>query len=214
MRLYLSSFRVGYNSESLLSLLGKGRKTAVIMNAVDFEPEPIRIQKTKEEYYRLQSIELVPEEVDLRTYFNNQEGLRDRLSEYDLIWVRGGNSFLLRRALKQSGADNVIKDLLFKDEVVYGGYSAGAVIMTPDLHGIDLVDNPQDLADGYNPEIIWEGLGLIQYAIVPHFRSNHHESSLVEQVVDYYITEHIPFIALHDGEAIVVNGTTDAFKLV
>lgn len=206
MRLYLSSFRNGNKPEKLLELLGEGRHTAVIFNAVDFRTEADRATDYAAEAQRLKSIGLEPTEVDLRNYFGKPSAdLKETLAGFDLIWVRGGNPFILRRAFKQSGADTVIPELLAEDAVVYGGYSA-VCILSPHLHGIELVDPPDVVPDGYDPEIIWDGLGILPYGIAPHYKSDHPESAGIDQAVAYYIENHIPFIALRDGEAIVVNG--------
>lgn len=206
MRLYLSSFRNGNRPEELLKLLGKGRRTALINNAQDFLAPAERSPKRDEEIDRLKSIGLEPTEVDLRTYFDKPEGLKEKLAAFDLLWVRGGNAFVLRRAFKQSGADTVIAELLAEDKVVYGGYSAGIDMLTPSLHGAELVDEPDIVPDGYHPDIIWDCLGLVPYAIAPHYKSDHPESAAIDKSVAYLIDNHIPFIALRDGEAIVIHG--------
>jgi dipeptidase E len=51
-----------------------------------------------------------------------------------------------------------------------------------------------------------ECLGLIPYCVAPHYKSDHPESAAVDKTVEYYINNHIPFIALHDGQAIVIDG--------
>ncbi len=206
MRLYLSSFQNGNKPEELLKLLGDGRRTALIFNAQDWKTIEDRAESILEEAERLQSIGLEPDEVDLRNYFGNPDALQAKLSRFDLIWVRGGNVFVLRRAFKQSGADVVIRKLLNDDALVYGGYSAGVDILQPHLHGIELVDNPNDVPEGYDPEIVWDCLGLLPYCVAPHYKSNHPESAAIDKSIEYYIQEHIPFVALHDGEAIVING--------
>jgi len=206
MRLYLSSFRVGNHPEKLLELLGDGRRTALILNAMDFVSAEDRAADLGRETERLKSIGLEPTEVDLRDYFGKPEGLAEKLASFDLVWVRGGNVFVLRRAFKQSGADTVIATLLAEDTIVYGGYSAGADIMQPHLHGIELVDDPNIVPDGYDQEIIWECLGVLPYCVAPHYKSDHPESADIDKTVDYYIKNHTSFIALRDGEAIVING--------
>lgn len=205
MRLYLSSFRNGNKPEELLKLLGEGRRTALINNAQDFLSPAERSSKRDEEVDRLKSIGLDPIEVDLRSYFDNPEGLKEKLAGFDLIWVRGGNCFVLRRAFKQSGADQVIAELLAEDKTVYGGYSAGIDMLTPSLRGAELVDDPDIVPDGYHPDIIWGCLGLVPYAIAPHYKSDHPESAAIDKSVEYLIDNHIPFIALRDGEAIVID---------
>ena len=206
MRLYLSSFRNGNKPEELLRLLGTKRRTAVINNAQDFLSADVRSSKLAEELERLKGLGLEPTEVDLRSYFDKQEGLKEVLDGFDLIWVRGGNCFVLRRAFKQSGADSIIRELVANDTVVYGGYSAGIDMLVPSLHGAELVDDPDIVPEGYNPGVIWEGLGLLPYVIAPHYKSDHPESAAIDKSVEYLINHHIPFIALRDGEAIVIDG--------
>jgi dipeptidase E len=206
MRLYLSSFRNGNRPEELLKLLGEGRRTGLINNAQDFLSPAERSSRMNEEIDRLKSIGLDPIEIDLRLYFDKPESLKEKLTDFDLIWVRGGNAFVLRRAFKQSGADKVIARLLAEDKIVYGGYSAGIDMLTPSLHGAELVDEPDIVPEDYRPDIIWDCLGLVQYAIAPHYKSDHPESAAIDKSVEYLIDNHIPFIALRDGETIVVDG--------
>src|SRR5688572_16095568 len=128
MRLYLSSYRNGNKPEELLKLLDGGRRTAYINNAMDFVNDQERAQSITEGFERLKGIGLEPSEVNLRDYFGRSDELKKKLKSFDLIWVRGGNVFVLRRAFKQSGADTVITELLQQDKVVYGGSSAGVVV--------------------------------------------------------------------------------------
>jgi dipeptidase E len=76
------------------------------------------------------------------------------------------------------------------------------------LKGIHIADEPQAMPKGYSSQIIWIGLGFIPYCIAPHYRSNHSESPLIEKSVEYFIEQKIPFIALHDGEALVLDSKT------
>jgi len=208
MRLYLSSFRNGNKPDELLRLLGDRRRTAVIHNAADFVSADERQHKALDETDRLKSIGLEATEIDLREYFGKSEDLRAKLAMFDLLWVRGGNCFVLRRAFKMSGADQIITDLLAKDRIVFGGYSAGIDMLTPSLHGAELVDDVNAIPDGYGSEVVWDGLNLVPYAIAPHYKSDHPESADIDKSVEYLIDNHIPFIALRDGEAIVVDGNT------
>ena len=172
MRLYLSSFRNGDRTDELLKMLGSGRRTALICNSMDMVEDDARATSNAGEIARLKEIGLEPEEVDLRHYFGKPEKLREKLSHFDLIWARGGNTFVLRRAYRQSGFDEIIKELLAKDAIVYGGYSAGICLLGPTLRGLDLVDHPITIPTplGYKAETIWDGLGIVPYSIAP-FRS-------------------------------------------
>jgi dipeptidase E len=129
--------------------------------------------------------------------------LRAALAAYDMVWAVGGNAFILRRAMKQSGFDDVITGMLERDEIVYGGYSAGAVVAAPSLEGIHLMDDPDDAPSGYDPETVWDGLGLIDHAIVPHYRSPHPETAAADRAVRHLMGRGLRYRALRDGEAIV-----------
>ena len=206
MRLYLSSYRIGDRAGSLLALLGSGKRAAIISNALDnISPTARSIYRDEvyDPHMELASLGLATEELDLRRYFGEAEALRARLGEFDLVWVMGGNAFVLRRAMKQSGFDDVITGMLERDEIVYGGFSAGAVVATPTLRGIELMDDPAEVPTGYDPEIVWEGLGLIDQSIVPHFRSPHPESAAAERAVRHMMSRGMHYRALRDGEVIV-----------
>ncbi|TCJ32618.1 hypothetical protein [Parafrankia sp. BMG5.11] len=117
----MSSFRNGNKPDELLRLLGDGRRTALILNAQDWKAPEDRATDLAQEGERLESIGLQPEEADLRQYFGRLDESRRALVGCDLVWVRGGNVFVLRRAFRQSGADGVIPELVNGDAVVYGG---------------------------------------------------------------------------------------------
>jgi dipeptidase E len=206
IRLYLSSFRVGNRPDELLALLPEGRRTAVICNSIDCYDGEGRASGVKRELDELAGLGLEPVDVDLRDHFGDTAGLRERLEAFDLVWVRGGNAFILRRAMSYSGADEILTDLITNGVVAYGGYSAGVVVLAPHIRGAELVDDPDAVPAGYRPEVIWDGLGLLPYCVLPHFRSAHPESRAVDEVMERYLEEHVPFIALRDGQAIVWDG--------
>ncbi|MFD6880242.1 Type 1 glutamine amidotransferase-like domain-containing protein [Streptomyces sp. NPDC054904] len=211
MRLYLSSFRIGNRPEELLRLLGNGgRRTALILNADDYKDAEGRAASLQRELDELTGIGLDPFEVDLREYFGRPEELEKVLSPADAVYVRGGSVFVLQRAFQASGADRILKRLIQEDAVVYAGYSAGPCMLGPDLRGIQGdVDNPELVPSGYEGTTMgWECLGLVPFAIAPHHRSDHPESEEIDRLVEYYIEHHVPFVALRDGQAIVVDGDT------
>lgn len=207
MRLYLSSFRIGARPDALLKLLAGRQRTALILNADDYKGVEDRAASLQREIDELTGIGLDPVEVDLRHYFGKESKLRATFSRFDLIYVRGGNTFILRRAFRQSGADEIIRELLTNDAIVYAGYSAGACVLGPTLRGLEeSADDPTMIPEGYHSPVVWEGLRVLPYAIAPHYQSDHPETSEIDKLVEYYINHHIPFIALHDGEALVMDG--------
>ncbi|MDN3351177.1 Type 1 glutamine amidotransferase-like domain-containing protein [Actinomadura sp. DC4] len=204
MRLYLSSYRLGDEPERLTALLRTPRPAAVVANAVDMLPADLRAEGVAGEVTALAGLGLTAEEVDLRAYFGQAERLAADLERYELVWFRGGNTFVLRAALALSGGDRVLADLVRADTVVWGGYSAGCCVLAPSLRGIEQVDDPGAVLGCYGTEPVWDGLGLVEYAIVPHYRSGHPESAAVELLAARYRTEETAHRTLRDGEAIVV----------
>ncbi|MFF5209060.1 Type 1 glutamine amidotransferase-like domain-containing protein [Streptosporangium sp. NPDC000396] len=88
---------------------------------------------------------------------------------------------------------------------LYAGYSAGCCVLAPSLRGLELVDDPGAVRELYGADPLWDGLGLLEYAIVPHYRSEHPESEAVELVAAHYRTENVRHRTLRDGQAIVID---------
>ena len=177
------------------------KRVGVIRNALDFSDDFERLRDGRiREFNDLREIGLSPEEIDLREFFDAPDGFPSVVEQFDAFWVVGGNSFVLRRAMRQSGFDAILLNKVQDEEFVYGGYSAGICVLTPTLDGIHLVDDPEIVPDGYLEETIWEGLGIVRFSFAPHYKSDHPETELVDKSVEYFIENKIPFIALHDGE--------------
>lgn len=209
MKLYLSSFRLGDHPEHLVALLPKAGRVAVICNAIDAEEPAERRAKVAAEITWLADLGLRPEELDLRSYSERGarfgQDLNARLTQYDGLWVRGGNVFVLRAALASSGADELLPDLIRSEAFVYAGYSAGVCVLAPSLRGLELCDDVSQLTG----EISWDGLAVLDHAIVPHLNSpGHPETELVEEVRALYERTGVPHLQLRDGQALVIDGGT------
>jgi dipeptidase E len=205
MKLYLSSYKIGSESERLLQMMAGNRRTAYIPNAMDgYKDEPEIRASIEGDITELKAIGLEPELIDLKEFFHKTDDLRNRLQGFGGFWVRGGNTFTLRQAMKLSGLDVIIKELwLGYSDVVYGGYSAGICVLCPTLKGIHLADDPDARPYGEQLETIWEGLNMVPYCIAPHYKSDHFESPQIDNCIDYYINNKILFKALRDGEVLI-----------
>ena len=131
------------------------------------------------------------------------EILKNTVLQYGVLFVGGGNVFVLRRAFRQSGLDQYLDLARENKEQIYAGYSAGSCVLAPTLKGLHLVDDPNEVPSGYADEIIWDGCGLIEYSIAPHFDSDHLESGAMNSVIEFYEASKLPFRALRDGEVII-----------
>jgi dipeptidase E len=208
MRLYLSSFRMGDHPEHLVALVGGDhRASVVIANAMDESPPDVRRASVELELAALADLGLGGAELDLRDYFSHQQRLRQDLAGACMAWLRGGNTFMLRHALYRSGADTVFRELLAANALVYAGYSAGGCVLSPSLRGLELVDDADAVTRTYASPPLWDGLALLHEAFVPHYRSpGHPETAAIERVVTRYRADRIAYRALHDGQALLVNG--------
>jgi len=208
MRLYLSSYRLADDTSVLEEWASSGAARAgIVFNACDLWADS-RLANWSREADDLASLGYTVEELDLRAYFGRPPQLLDRLSDLDLVWVVGGNSFVLARAMTASGFDQVAVPLIRAGRLAYAGYSAGSCVAGPDLSGIDLMDDPGPLPDGY-PLVDPTCLGLVPFRIVPHWRSDHPEAPAAEIAAAHLAGRGLAFMTLADGEAIVVDEHPD-----
>ena len=207
MRMYLSSFKLGHRPEELQRLVGPIRRAAIIMNALDNFPDQ-RALWLDAQISALSQLGFSATELDLRLHFQRSGDLRTLVDGINVVWANGGNSFILRRAMKQSGFDLIIKDALARDTLVYAGFSAGAVICYRSMHGLELIDDANDAPMGYDPEIVWQGLDWLPYALVVHDGADHSDPNSPHRQIAFYDANAIPYRAIRDGQALVVDGQT------
>lgn len=197
MRLYLSSHGLGNHVKELLDLCGAGRRTAVLAHAADDRAAAEREALVRQEVAGLSAAGFDPYELDLR-----REGALDRLGRADLLWVPGGNVFVLRTVLARTGADEAITRLLREDAVVYGGYSAGACVLAPSLEGLEAID---DLTVVDEP--LMAGLGILDRPLVPHLMSpDQPDSTACDRLAAAYTRQGRRIWPLRDGDVLVVHG--------
>lgn len=210
MRLYLSSYQLGDHPEVFTRMVGGSKCGWVIMNAFDGADPEIRRLETERQVKNLAGVGLAARELDLRGH--DPESLAAKIGQPDFLWVRGGNVFTLRAALAQSGADALITDRLEADALVYAGFSAGGCVLAPTLLGLEECDSTEDALSMYGA-IQFEGLDILDRPFVPHLGSPEHpESEVLTRVAAAYTREGQPYWGLRDGQALVVDGSSVAFR--
>jgi dipeptidase E len=203
MHLYLSSFLLGHDASALPSLVR--RPIAVVIgNALDHAADDVRASYIRTSVAELTGLGFSTRELDLRQYFDQPDNIDAALHDAGLVWVNGGNVFLLRRAMQQSGLDRYLITRRGDDDLVYGGFSAGACVAGPTLRGAHLVDAVDATAAGYVETTIWDGLNLVPYCIAPHYKSDHPDAGGVDAMVEYFLENKLPFVALRDCEVMIV----------
>lgn len=100
------------------------------------------------------------------------EELERDLSNYDILYVSGGNTFYLLQEMQKSGADKVILKLVGAGKH-YVGTSAGSVVAGPDISIIKNLDDETIAPELQN----YSGLGLTDIVVLPHWGSIHFKES-------------------------------------
>jgi len=206
MKLYLSSYKFGNDYKSLKNILKKGAKIGHINNSRDWigVNEKNKQDALIEEMTFLENLGFDCEHLDLKKYFGQEDILKTKLEQLDGVWVCGGNTFVLRQAMRLSGFDNIFKQLQKNKDFFWGGYSAGICILSDSLKYIDQVDDSDNLPYEEIKSPIYEGLGIFNFALLPHYKSEHHESEMIEKEVERCIKNKWLFKALKDGEVLIL----------
>lgn len=204
MKLYLSSYKLGNEVDELKKWIQtNGNEIAFIFNARDVYPESEHKKESiNRDIKELQDVGFDVKVIDLKNYFDNDR-LSDDLKKFKAFFVIGGNTFALRKAMELSGFDNYLLNISKMDNYLYGGYSAGICVLSKTLEGLSIVDEP---INPYNDDKInYNGIGLIDYTLIPHYKSVHPESYLVDKTVEYFDENNLPYKTLQDGDVFITD---------
>lgn len=127
----------------------------------------------------------------------NAEDLLKVLRAAEVIYVEGGNSFYLLKAVRESGFDKILPELLDAG-VIYMGGSAGAYIACPTIEMAKW--KHQDKYDHYHVDDLY-ALGLVPFLISVHYKDEYREL-LTEKIKNCKL----PVRILTDNQAILVQG--------
>jgi len=117
----------------------------------------------------------------------------------DALLVFGGDAFYLCRWMRESGLTELMPSL---NETVYVGVSAGSMVTAP-IFG-ETCDDP------HKPFVIDQGLGLVDFALLPHVDHEDHPESSMAKVERMAAEIPVPTYAIDDQTAIkVVDGAVE-----
>jgi len=89
----------------------------------------------------------------------------NKLKDFDIIYISGGNPFYLLYHLKKSGADKIIKKLANKG-IILIGVSAGATVLGPSIKIVQYFDNKKNIVKLKD----FSALKLTDIIILPHYK--------------------------------------------
>ena len=124
----------------------------------------------------------------------NEDELKVALEGYDIVMVEGGNTFYLLKAVRESGFENVIKELI-KKGVVYIGSSAGSYIMCPSIIMATWSNRGFDRCE------------IIDYSamdLVPFLIKAHYTPEMKEMLDEKAKGLQYPMRVLNDNQAVLV----------
>ncbi len=124
--------------------------------------------------------------------------LEKDLFNYDVIYVRGGNTFDLLDSVRKSGFDKILPKLLNKEKI-YVSSSAGSILLSP---SIEFVEN--DFMSDINLVGLKDksGLEILDFGVFPHWEDN------FEAKLDKLSTKlkiEYPIIKLKDNQLVLIN---------
>lgn len=134
-------------------------------------------------------------DVDIKEF--SKEQLMQKLSTVDIIFVAGGTTTYLLEKVRQSGFDQIVKDLV-KTGVIYIGSSAGSVLAGPNVE-VDRIYDHRNLGRELDS---YEGLGLVDFIVLPHADNKKYEL-VIQQIVKKFSKKY-PLQKLNDNQAILV----------
>lgn len=203
MKLYLSSYKIGDKVDELKKWINEhGNKICLIPNSRDIYPESERKEKgIQADVEELTNIGFEVKVISLKDYFDHKEELIKILEKFRAFYVIGGNVFALRQAMYLSGFDEYLKTIENDPNYLYAGYSAGICVLAKDMHGLEVCDDPN--INPYGIDTMWNGLGYFDYIFLPHYKSNHKETELIDTSVDYCNQHNIKYKTLSDGDVII-----------
>ena len=119
------------------------------------------------------------------------------VQEADALLVYGGDVVYLCRWMRESGLADLLPSLR---ETVYVGVSAGSMVTAPTFG--ETYDDPT------TPFVVEQGLGLVDFALLPHLDHEDHPESSTAKVARMASEVPVPTYGIDDETAIaVVDGT-------
>jgi dipeptidase E len=207
MKLYLSSFKLGNELTRLKELISQTSGIfGYVPNSLDFvgaEPQR-RTDSIQKDIVDLESQSVKVEILDLKDYFGKKAELKGKLESLGGLYVRGGNTFVLRQAMKLSGLDELLLEMRDRSDFLYIAYSAGVCVLTPTLKPYAITDDANNFPYDEIREQVWDGLNIVPFVFQPHYKSDHPESASTDQEIEYCIENKILFQAFRDGEVLIV----------
>ena len=182
-------------AEFASAIAGKGKKCAIIPTAMEKDKDrDVWLEETKNE--------LAQYNLECEFFYFGQDE-NEKLADYDIIYICGGNVFYLMQVIKQCCAEDILRQLA-KEKVIVG-VSAGSLIMQKDLVLI------RDLIPRMNKRVKLKDLSALD--ITNNIEHLPHKTRYIgiidafeKRVKTYERKAGHKVICLEDGQGIIIDG--------
>lgn len=193
----ISNVSIAKAIEALLEKSTKGVKLAFIPTAANIEPG--------EKSWMIDDINNFVKtgfEVDIVDISAIEKDIwLPRLQDAEVLFFGGGNTFHLMYWIKNSGLQDELPSLL--QTRIYAGISAGSCVAGPTIY-----NSVQNLfGEKYGLEIK-EGLGLVNFQVIPHLNSPYFEKIREDSLEKASKELAEPVYALDDNSALKITNKT------
>jgi dipeptidase E len=141
---------------------------------------------------------IIVDELEL-TKSTNAE-IVDKLTQNDLLYISGGNTFFLLQELRRKGVDKIIIEQIESGKI-YIGESAGSMIVSPNIEyakGLDDCKVATELDT-------FSALNVVDFYPLPHYGNFPFKKS-VEKIISKYESE-LTLYPISNSQAILIKGT-------
>ena len=119
-----------------------------------------------------------------------------KLLTCDVLCMTGGNTYTLLRNLRRSGMDKAVVKFAKKDNFVIGGFSAGAIVLSPTIGVCEI--------EGFDANTVGltnlTALSLINFEVFPHY-----EEKWKEQAASYERHNNLVLKRVTDEDVVVID---------
>lgn len=130
-----------------------------------------------------------------------RESISNKVDDFDIIYMCGGNTFYLLQQLQRTGSLEIIKNKVEAGKT-YIGTSAGSLIASTDITPAERIDSREQAPD----LIDTKGLDLVDFLLMPHWGSEHFRDLYLERRLEkLYTVEHYKYLLLNDNQYVHVN---------
>lgn len=136
-----------------------------------------------------------------------RDEIADTLKGYDGIYMSGGNTFYFLQQIQTSNCADVIRDFVNEGKI-YIGTSAGSIIAGPDIYPTYSIDSAEKAPDLRS----YEGLGLVDFVIFPHWGSDNFRDRYLNQRLKHAYNTKNKIILLTNNQYILVED--DFYQIV